>query len=487
MVSSNKDEFFRVSNAPNKGVEVKVFKRKDQNDSSTMMYDRVFDPKVTRYINMYGLNGNDIFYVDSNVNSDKIKLRIIGGQGIDTFNIKGHIKNKIYDYAPEGNFIENANHTKNEMSSSPNVNQYEVMNYQYNIYRIPMLNLGYNSMEGLLVGVGYSLKTYEFRKKPYATYQKLSSLFSLSKNAYQVNYSGEFNQLYHNNDLVVHGQFYNPVLNYFFGFGNNSKLDRSKLKSYYYVRYKYVNAEVLLRKRYFNNLLQFYLGPTYFHYWNEHTDNLHLVLDHPSVVGLDSANVYSNKSYLGAKFAITLNNLNSELFPTRGVVWNTDLSSMAGINRNSHPITKLTSELEVYASLRDPAKLVAVLKLGAGHIFNNNYEYFQAYTLGASNYLRGYRINRFSGQSMMYLTTELRVKLFESNSYIFPGAVGLVGFNEVGRVWIENEVSHKWHDDFGGGLYYSPYNFALISAVIAHSPEDDLFNFSIGTKFNINF
>ena len=486
VVSSNKDEFFRVLNAPNKGIEVKVFKRKDENDSSTMMYDRIFDPKVTKYVNMYGLNGNDIFYVDSNVNS-KIKLRIIGGEGIDTFNIKGHIKNSIFDYAPEGNFIQNANHTKNEMSSSPDVNRYEVMNYQYNIYRIPMLNLGYNSMEGLLVGLGYSLKTYEFRKKPYATYQKLSSLFSLSKKAYQLNYAGEFNQLYHNNDLVVNGQFYNPVLNYFFGFGNNSSLDRNNLKSYYYVRYKYVNAEVMLRKRYFNNLLQFYAGPVYYHYWNRHSDNRNLVLDHPSVVGLDSNNVYSNKSYVGGKFAITINNLNSELFPTRGVVWNTDLTSMAGIGRNSHPITKLNSEMEVYASLRDPAKLVAVLKLGAGHIFNNNYEYFQAFDLGANNYLRGFRRNRFSGQSRMYLTTELRVKLFESNSYIFPGAVGLVGFNEVGRVWVENEVSHKWHDDFGGGFYYSPYNFALISAVIAHSPEDDLFNFSIGTKFNINF
>lgn len=486
VVSSNKNEFFRILAAPNKGVEVKVFKRKDENDSSTMMYDRIFEPKATKYINLYGLNGEDIFYVDSNVNSP-IKLRIIGGEGKDTFNIKGKIKNKIYDYTPDGNFIENANHTKNEMSSLPDVNRYEVMNYHYNVYRIPMLNLGYNSLEGLLVGLGYSLKTYEFRKKPYATYQRLSSLYSFSAKAYELKYSGEFNQLYHNNDLVVNAQFYNPVLNYFFGLGNNSPLDKNKLKSYYYVRYKYINAEVMLRKRYFNNLLQFYAGPVYFHYWNEHKDNLNKVLDHPSIVGLDSSNVYSNKSYIGGKFAITVNNLNSELFPTRGVVWNTELTSMYGTNTNSHSITKLTSEMEVYASLRDPAKLVAVLKLGGGHIFNDNYEYFQALDLGANNYLRGYRKNRFSGQSMLYLTTELRVKLFESNSYIFPGAVGLVGFNEVGRVWLKNEVSHKWHDDYGGGFYYSPYNFALISATIAHSVEDNLFNFSIGTRFNINF
>ncbi|MGN6249282.1 MAG: BamA/TamA family outer membrane protein [Ginsengibacter sp.] len=486
VVSSNKDEYFRVMKAPEKGIELKVFKRKDENDSSTMMYDRIFDPNVTKYVNMYGLNGNDFFHVDSNVNS-RIKLRMIGGQGIDTFDISGHIKNKVYDYAPEGNFLKGNNYTKNEMTASPNVNDYSLMSFQYNSYRIPMLNLGYNEVEGLLVGLGYSLKTFEFRKSPYATYQKLSSLFSITQKAYQVKYRGEFNQLFHNNDLVFDGQFFNPVLNYFFGYGNNSPYDKSKTRQFYYVRYKYVDLQALLRKKYFNNLLQFYIGPEYYHYWNRYPDNSDKVLAHPSSIGLDSSSIYNIKSYLGGKFSIVLNNLNSELLPTRGVIWNTQFSSLAGLNKNTHPITKLSSEMEVYASLRDPAKLVAVLKFGAGHIFSKNYEYFQAFNLGANNYLRGFNKNRFSGRSMAYQTTEFRVKLFESKSYFLPGAVGLIAFNEVGRVWVRNEISHKWHDDYGGGLYYSPYNFALVSAVIAHSPEDNLFNISIGTKFNINF
>lgn len=485
VVSSNKDEFFRVSDAPG-GIEVKVFKRKDQNDSSTLMYDRKFDPKVTKFINLYGLNGDDIFYVDSNVNS-KIKLRIIGGQGNDTFNIKGNIGNKVYDYLPDKNFIENGRRTKNEMSSSPYVNRYDITSYKYNSYRIPMLNLGYNVEDNLLLGLGFSLKTFAFRKDPYATYQKLSSLFSFSTKAYQLKYEGEFNQLLHNNDLVVHAQFYNPVLYNFFGFGNTSVKDKNKPIQFYHVRYKFVNADVLWRKRYFNNLLQLYMGPSYYHYWNKYPDNENKILQHPSMIGLDSASIYNGKSYVGGKFEIVINNLNSELLPTRGVIWNTQLSSMFGTNDNSHSITKITSDLAVYASLRDPAKLVAVLRFGAGHIFNNNFEYFQALTLGADNYLRGYRKNRFSGQSVMYQTTELRVKLFESKSYVVPGAVGLIGFNEVGRVWVNGENSHKWHNDYGGGFYYSPYNFALISATIAHSPEDNMFNFSIGTKFNINF
>jgi hypothetical protein len=486
VVGSNKDEFFRVSNWKD-SLEVTVYKRKDHKDSSSLMYHRIFDRKDTKFINFYGLNGDDIFYVDSNVSS-KIKLRIIGGQGNDTFNIKGDIGNKIYDYAPGNNVILNSRRTKNEMSASPYVNRYDITSFKYNTYRIPMLNLGYNVEDKLLVGIGYSLTTHSFRKEPYATYQKLSSLFSFSSKAYQLKYVGEFNQLLDNNDLVVHGQFYNPVLNNFYGLGNTTKNDRSKPLEFYHVRYKFVEAEVLLRKRYFNrDLMQVYIGPSFYNYWNRYEDNDNKILGNPLLSGLDSSRVFSRKTYLGGKAAVVINNLNNELMPTRGVIWNTEFSSMFGLTEASHQVTKLTSDFTVHASLRDPAKLVAVLRIGGGHIFNKDYEYFQALTLGNNNYLRGFRKNRFSGRSVMYQSTELQVKLFESTSYVFPGAVGLIGFYELGRVWVDNEDSKKWHHDFGGGLYYSPYNFALVSATIAHSPEGDLFNFSIGTKFNITF
>jgi hypothetical protein len=88
---------------------------------------------------------------------------------------------------------------------------------------------------------------------------------------------------------------------------------------------------------------------------------------------------------------------------------------------------------------------------------------------------------------MLYQSTEIRYKLFESKSYIVPGAVGVLAFNDIGKVSVKNEISHKWHDSFGGGFYYSPYNFAIVSATIAFSDEGHLFNFSIGTKFNITF
>jgi len=135
----------------------------------------------------------------------------------------------------------------------------------------------------------------------------------------------------------------------------------------------------------------------------------------------------------------------------------------------------------------DPAKVVAVLRVGYGQIFSKHYEYFQMMNLGANNILRGFRKDRFSGTALAYTSLELRVRLFQSRSFFLPGDVGIIGFNDLGRVWLRDERSELWHDSYGFGFYYTAYNYVLISASMAFSKEEQLFNFSVGTKFNITF
>jgi outer membrane protein assembly factor BamA len=160
---------------------------------------------------------------------------------------------------------------------------------------------------------------------------------------------------------------------------------------------------------------------------------------------------------------------------------------MRGLNKNSENLTKITTDMQVYAALSEPNKLVATVRLGGGHIFSKNFEYFQALNLGANNFIRGFRKNRFSGSTLAYGSMELRVKLFKSESYILPGDVGVLGFYDIGRVWQRGESSGKWHNSYGGGLYYAPFNLLLVSATYGISDEDQLFNFSLGTKFNLTF
>jgi hypothetical protein len=484
IVGSNKPEYFRISSEPDGRLKVSVYERKNKVDTNYLLYRRTFDHKDTKELRLYGLNGNDLFETDGNVSS-RIKVRIIGGKGNDTFDIKGRVPTQLYDLDTSANFVVHKSHTRLFFSSLPEVNQFNWTENQYAAVRFPRLTASYNNEDGFFIGMGYWRKTFGFRKNPFATYNRFAVDYAF-RGAYKLKYEGEFNHLFRNTDLMVQGEYIDPSLNNFFGLGNNTVIDKSKSIRYYLARYRYMDASVLLRRRYFDKI-SVMIGPYFYQYWNHPEDNKGKILQYPSLISLDSAEVYTKKSYLGGKFAIEVNNLNSELFPTRGIQWTTELSSLAGLTKGSSPVTKLTSDMVIYASLNSPTRLVSVIRLGWGHIFNNHFEYFHALNLGANNFLRGFRKDRFSGSSLAYGSLELRIKLFESRWYIIPGDFGILGFEDAGRVGMVNQSSGRWHSATGAGLYYVPYNMVIVSASVAYSKEENLFNFSVGTKINITF
>ncbi len=482
VLGSNKNEYFKITEADN-GFRVKVFKRSKDSDSASLMYDRIFSPKETDEVHLYGFNGSDIFDVAEAVRS-KVRLRIIGGKGHDTFDVKGNVRNFIYDVSYDTNHVANTRKTKVFIDDDPMRNYYSIKGFEYNTNKFPSINLGFNPDDLLLVGIGFTRKVNGFRKEPHSSFQKLTTLYAVNRKAFRVRYQGEFNEVLGKTDLILDGQIVEPALNNFFGLGNETQFVEPR--DYYRVRFKHASAEVLFRRR-LNNVLHFSVGPSLFNYWNRNENNKGRILERPSLIGLDSSNVYSRKTYLGGKATMLIDFIDNAFLPTRGIYWNTELVSYRGLNGGAKPITRIMTDMTVYGSMSIPAKVVAVFKAGGGHIFQKDFEYFQALNLGQNNFLRGFRKNRFSGRSLAYGSLEMRVKLFGSTSYLFPGDIGIIGFGDVGRVWMPNEDSKTWHASYGTGLYYTPFNLVIVSATVALSKEEKLVNFSIGTRINLTF
>lgn len=483
VTGSNKSEYFYVKKHP-EGLQVTAYKKVNATDSASVMYTRIFKENITKEIRLYGLNGNDKFEIDADVTS-KILLRIIGGKGNDTFNLKGNIKNKVYDLSHEKNASINLVRSKTEFSPEPSVNEYRTTDFRYSRMR-PFFELGHNTEDALLVGAGIGLRTYGFRKDPYSTDQRLSVLYAAMRDAYRINYNGTFNKVLFKNDLIVRSEFVNPTINNFFGFGNTSVYDKTKSADFYRVRYSFFEMDALMRKR-SGSMIQMSIGPGYSQYWSRYNENSKRILGEPANIGTDSADIYGTKQYLGAKARFDINYVNNEVFPTRGMTWYTELASMYGLRKNANNLTRFTSDISIYASLKDDARVGGIIRLGGGHIFNKNYDYFQALSLGAHNFLRGYRKNRFAGSSIVYGSTELRVKLFKSQKNVLPGDVGVMGFYDIGRIWQRGEISHKWHGAYGGGVYFIPYGLTMLSFTAGFSPEDKLFNFTLASKFKLVF
>lgn len=480
VLGGNEADIFKVSQS-GKNVLVQVIAKED----NSIRYSRQFDPNVTKEVRLFGFNGDDYFDIDKEVNTG-IKFRIVGGKGTDTFDINGAAKNSIYDLSYEDNEVLARRRTTKYFSNNPDVVAYSLREEVHSSFRFPRLTAGFNPDDGVLIGAAATFSTHGFRKAPYASRQRLSALVAINRKAYQLKYSGEFNHLIRNYDLLVRADLYNPALTNFFGLGNETKLNPSKDWDFYRTRYDYLNGDVMLRKRFLNDsIMSFSIGPGFYSYWYAPGPNENRILENPAAAGIDPASVYDTKHYAGGRAVFTINNIPDEMVPERGIKWITEFVAQRPLNNSAKPYTRLLSMLDLYAELSSSRRLLGALHFGGGHIFSENFEYFQALTLGSNNYLRGYRRNRFAGSSMAYGSAELRYKLFNFNTYLLKGDFGLVGFGDMGRVWMKGEDSDKWHRSYGGGIYVIPYNYMMVSAVLGVSEEDKMFNVSVGTSINL--
>ena len=141
----------------------------------------------------------------------------------------------------------------------------------------------------------------------------------------------------------------------------------------------------------------------------------------------------------------------------------------------------LLSELNLYLSPIKKSAFVIAARFGAGTTVGSP-SFFQQMYLGGKT-LRGFHTNRFGGKTVLYNNLELRMKLFDFHGYLLPGSVGLIVFNDIGRVWVPGESSSTWHDGYGGGIYVVPAQLILIHAVAGFSREGVLPYVSIGFRF----
>jgi hemolysin activation/secretion protein len=152
------------------------------------------------------------------------------------------------------------------------------------------------------------------------------------------------------------------------------------------------------------------------------------------------------------------------------------------LNKYSTNFTRLNSDMSIYISSNNPAKLVIALRFGGGINFGD-FEYYQAQYLSGTQNLRGYRKFRFAGDKMFYNNVELRYKIKDFRTYLFPGTVGVFAFHDVGRVWYKDEVSKTWHRGYGGGIWLAPAKKIVATGFLAFSKEGAMPQFSIGYQF----
>ncbi len=470
VVGTNQREQFVIRK--NNDGSVQVIGHKINNDSTlgTVVYDRSFDPSVTKEIHIYGLGEDDRYVVEGE--NSKIKIRIVGGPGNDLFVNNGSGKKVLaYDASFENNRFEGSEEFRMKTSSDPQVNRYQRLNFKYNFFN-PGLAFEYNVDDGLFIGLEAMYTKQGFRKEPYGMRHYVRAARALRTGSLHFMYNAEFMKVFHNADLIIRSDFRAPVnVTNFFGVGNNTTYNQELPNKwdFYRARYNISNVSVYLRQH-FQSWMRLNFGPSFQYFNMDSTKNIGRVAGTPAA-DLGRGIPYPAHALLGADFRLDINSKNHPMLPTRGFVLDAGIRPLIGLNERTNSIIQANVDMRIFMNLFSFPRMVLATRFGWGKNYGK-YEFPQAFYLSGTDNLRGYRRQRFAGRSMAFNNTELRVKLGDFNTYLFPGSIGVLAFHDIGRVYADNENSDTWHNGYGGGVWIAPIRRFVIAGMLGWSKEE---------------
>ena len=453
-------EIFDVTRINDDSTEVAIHKS-DQKPEGRIFYKRTFDNDETKEIRLYGFGGDDKF----NITGDDggILVRIISGNGtdsvIDNSKANGN-KTKLYDKS-ESTF--SSGEVKRYITQDTLKTEFTPLSFKYDWFA-PKVSVGYNPDDGVYLGGGIIIKKQQFGKAPWGSMQSIWGNYAFATGAYNFWYEGIFREAVGRWDLHLDAKINAPnyVLNYY-GQGNETvKID--SLNDYYRVRInQWIVAPSLQRQ--FGEHNTFGFGLHYESIKVERSDNTYVT---DSAYRKDSS-IFDRRSFGGAVMNYQFNTTDNPLYPRRGVKFNAAAEFIQNLEESDRNFGRLSSDFSFFLSA---GAFTAAFRFGGATNLGDNYQFYQANTLGGTTNLRGYGRTRFAGKTSFYQNTELRFKLQNLQGYFFRGNWGLLGFVDNGRVWIPEESSDTWHFGYGGGIWFLPYNKLAFAATYGASKED---------------
>ncbi|WP_411893369.1 metallophosphoesterase [Winogradskyella sp. A2] len=469
---TNKDDWFDIERLPNGKTKVSVFRIKDGKKADVVL-ERTYRKEDTREIWVYALDDDDVFNVYGEGNQ-LIKVRLVGGQNNDTYDIKNGKKLKYYEHKTKKNtYVTNKGNRKLTDDYETNVYNYKKLKNSTNKI-VP--TIGANPDDGFSLGVTNVLTNYNFERNPFSSQHTIAASYFFATQGLVLNYKGELANVFGTTNLVFNVHYNSPnfAVNYF-GFGNstpNPEVDNDNIDfDFNRVKIRTISAtpSLVWRGQYGST---FEAGIAYESNEIERTPGRYLETEFPA-----NDELFDQQAFFGAQAKYTYDVKDDKTFPTLGMMF----SFEAGYRNNTNT-TKgfgyVIPELAFDYKLVPEGQVVLATKLRSHINLGDDFEFYQAAVLGDQTGLRGYRRERFSGKSAFVQSTDLRFNLRRKSSNFLPFNVGFFGGFDYGRVWIDDSMvadpsfnEDQWNTSIGGGIFVTAYS--MINANLSAFNSDD--------------
>ena len=474
VTGTDKDDWFEINRLDQSRTEIKIFRNID-GKKKKRFFSKIFSSDNTKEIWVYGLDDDDIFEVNNTSNSSGIKVRLIGGQNNDIYDVKNGKGIAIYDYKSKPNTLKNVKGAKVKLTDDYNVNTYRPLNIRSSTNQL-IPTIGFNPDDGLKIGFSDTYTYNGFRQNPFTQQHTLNASYYFATSGVDIGYTGEFAELFENWNLELKTRFTTPnfAIN-FFGFGNNTgNLDddldfnrvriqnfefspslvwRGQLGAKFRAGFSYESIEVEETENRFIN--------TFYQQNGEETQN-------------DFVGVHGEYSY---------ENRDNVAFPTMGMSTSVKVGFKDNISTEGENYGYVIPSIAFDYKLIPSGRLVLATKWKGHFNIGNGYEFYQGASIGGIDGLRGFRNQRFTGKTAYYQNTDIRFSLRKMRTRILPTSLGLFAGYDYGRVWFPDNASNRWHTSYGGGFFLNGSDVLSINLAIFNSVDGARFTFGLGFGF----
>ncbi|MDC6385079.1 phosphoesterase [Flagellimonas taeanensis] len=477
VTGTDKDDHFKVVSLPDGKVEVWGHRIKG-GEIKDQFFHKVYDPAYTKEIWLYGLDDDDVFEVATE--SSKIKVRMVGGQNNDVYQISEKSKKAfVYDFKAKKNTYDEAYGGSINRLDDYDTNTYEFLNIKASNNQI-LPTIGFNPDDGLRIGLTDTYTFNGFRKNPFTQQHMFNAAYYFATKGYDLGYKGEFAHIFNHVNLELNARFTSPnfTLN-FFGFGNetgNNDDDEPLGLDYNRVRLRTLRfTPSLVWRGYLGSKVR--AGISYESIEVEETENRFI---NEFYVENGEEN---HKSFLGVEGEYSYSNTDNEAFPTLGMAFTLLGGYKTNVEEQGRSFGFIVPSLSIDHRLVPNGRLVLATKLKGHFNIGDDFEFYQGASIGGNDGLRGYRFQRFTGKTAFYQSSDLRYSFRARPTGVLPVTPGIYGGFDYGRIWFPGDASQKWHNSYGGGFFLNGADIVTANAGLFQSADGLRFAFGLGFGF----
>lgn len=471
--ATDEDELVRVDHGSDGRVRVAIHDLRDGEPRPQPWFDRTFVPGETKEVRLYLKGGDDTVEVQGE--AGPVTVRVVGGGGDDRFVDRSEGRRTRY-YDHRGTNVAEGRARIDERDwdepEDEEAEQHGARPRDWGSRWLPWPGFGYNPDEGFYFDVGASRTGFAFRQHPYAN--RLSLQLGMSTSPAKARLHAQL-------DVPLTGtRFRNETevryrganfLNYY-GMGNETEADGPPQ------RYEALRSQFDASSRMVLQLgggFEAHFGPRYRRSHTREVDGSLLSEERP--YGFETFRQFSvvsglswNRRRLGDR-------------PHAGISAGVMAEWVPSILDAEESYGIFEGRVAAHLTDREmPLRPTLLLQLTGSHRAGR-YPYHDAAWLGGAASLRGYREQRFGGDSALRFNSELRLAITEV-VLLFPGELGILGLADVGRVFLDGEESDRWHAGFGGGLWGSWLRDYTLSVSVARGADDTFWYVTVGLPFS---